>query len=44
MNIQKILEEVCEEICDNYCKYPCQIEDEEELYKICENCPLTTKL
>ena len=27
-------------ICDHYCKYPDQIKDEEELWKICEECPL----
>ena len=38
--ITKILEEVAAKICDDYCKYPYQFDSEEELYKVCETCPL----
>lgn len=38
--ISEIIEEVKCEICDNYCKYPNEIKDDEELYDICEKCPL----
>lgn len=34
------LEEVKTEMCDEYCKYPHTCETEEELYAICEECPL----
>ena len=44
-NIIQQLEETAEsvkcEICDNYCKHPCNSEiSQEQLDKICENCPL----
>lgn len=38
--IPQIIEEVKTEMCDNYCKYPNEIKDDEELYDICEKCPL----
>ena len=38
--ITEIVEEVKCEMCDNYCKYPNEIKDDEELYDICEKCPL----
>lgn len=35
------IKEVASDICDNYCKWPETIEPdkEEELYKICDECP-----
>ena len=38
--IPEIVEEVKIAMCDNYCKYPNEIKDDEELYHICEKCPL----
>ena len=39
-SITQILDDVKSEICDKYCKYPFEVEDEADLDKICENCPL----
>ena len=39
-SITQILDDVKSEICDKYCKYPYEVEDEADLDKICENCPL----
>lgn len=39
-SLSEELEEIKAEICDQLCKHREKIEDEEELYKICENCPL----
>lgn len=38
--IYKIMEEVVTEMCDKYCKYPESVKEEDELYEICEKCPL----
>ena len=38
--ISQILEEVASSICDDYCKFPNECKSEEELYEICEDCPL----
>lgn len=46
--ITKQIETICEEMCDKYCKYPEAIRSEykdidqadEELLKICDDCPL----
>ena len=38
--ISQILEEVASRICDDYCKFPNECKSEEELYEICEDCPL----
>ena len=34
------IEKVLEEMCDHYCKYPYEIYDDNQLGKVCENCPL----
>ena len=39
-SISQILDDVKSEMCNKYCKYPYEIEDEADLDKICENCPL----
>lgn len=33
-------EKALEEICDNYCKKPDEIKDQDELDKVCDNCPM----
>ena len=38
--ITQMLEEIEAQICDEYCKYAYQITEEEDLYLICETCPL----
>ena len=39
--LEETMEAVKCEICDNYCKHPCNSEiDQEQLDRICENCPL----
>lgn len=35
-----VVDAVIEEMCDSFCKMPQEIEDDEELMDICENCPL----
>lgn len=44
MNKQKsvsdIIEEVREEICDKYCKYSDRGIDDDDIEKLCTNCPL----
>lgn len=34
------INEISEAICDRYCKWPFNTETQEELNKICEDCPL----
>jgi hypothetical protein len=38
--VSDIIEDVVCEICNEYCRFPFEIEDEDELLKKCENCPL----
>ena len=38
--ITEILAEIAAEVCDKICRYPHEIEDEEELYEKCKECPL----
>lgn len=38
--VTEILENIASQICDDYCKYPNEMNTEEELYEICEDCPL----
>lgn len=40
----QIIEEAVAEFCDNYCKYPDEVENEEDLEKICENCPVFERI
>jgi len=40
MTVTQIFESITKEMCDKYCKYPLQCENEEDLYKVCEHCPL----
>lgn len=35
-----MFDEVKQTMCDCYCKYPCFISDQDELDKICAECPL----
>ena len=39
-SISEIIEEVCVKICDDYCKYPMLCKREDDLLKICDECPL----
>ena len=34
------LNDVIEAICDEYCKWPFNTETQDDLNRICENCPL----
>lgn len=40
--VYEIIEEVKASICDEYCRYPYQFgeDEEDDLYAICETCPL----
>jgi len=40
ITVSDIIEDVVCEICNEYCRFPFEIEDEDELLKKCENCPL----
>lgn len=40
MTITEQIEVIRAEICDQICKYRETVDDEEELYKLCEHCPL----
>lgn len=43
INIERTkLQEVIEKMCDEYCKWPFNTEDQAELNKICDSCPLNT--
>lgn len=43
ITVADLLDYVAAKICDDYCKYPEQYgeDNEEELYKYCEKCPLS---
>lgn len=38
--VEEIIEEVSVKICDDYCKYPNMCRKEDDLLKICDECPL----
>lgn len=38
--ITEMLAELASEICDKYCRYPYEVKTEEDLYEICEDCPV----
>lgn len=35
-----LTEEEAALICDHYCRYPREITDDEEMMRVCEQCPL----
>lgn len=37
--ITEQLDEIATKICDDYCKYPHMCKSEDDLFKICEECP-----
>ena len=39
-SVSEIIEEVVVKICDDYCKYPDICKKEDDLMKICDECPL----
>ncbi len=36
----KQLETLTAKFCDEYCKFPCEIKEQEDLEKICNECPM----
>lgn len=41
--VSEIIEEVCDEMCNHYCKYTEQslkALDEDEMFEVCDSCPL----
>ena len=38
--VTQMLNDIMTKICDEYCKYPYEVSKQEELDKVCENCPL----
>ena len=38
--VEEIIEEVIVKMCDDYCKYPNMCRKEDDLMKICDECPL----
>lgn len=40
VKLKETIEEVKTEICDKYCIHPFFVDDQEELDRICESCPL----
>lgn len=40
ITISEMLEDIATKICNDFCKYPDMCKHEEDLYKICDECPL----
>lgn len=38
-----LTEEEAALICDHYCRYPREITDEDEMMRVCEQCPMKEK-